>query len=257
MSDDLSVAAAATRPIPPLRGPAGWQATPIRECGESLVALSAFAPDRLAVDPRYHGAGHPGALPECYVRLTVARRLADAAVRLPAGWRLVIFDAWRPYSVQRRLFDSHLAELRTEQRGVPDEALREQAARYVAPPSVDPTCPSPHATGGAVDLSLLDGRGAPVPMGTSFDAFDARAHTRYFERRLEAGERLNASEQACLRHRRLLFHALRAVGFTNYPEEWWHFDLGNQFHARITGTHAVYGLAAYRGADGQPAARAL
>jgi D-alanyl-D-alanine dipeptidase len=135
----------------------------------------------------------------------------------------------------------------------------------VAPPSADPACPSPHATGGAIDLSVLDERRALVEMGTAFDAFDARAHTRYLERRLEAGEHLTAAEQAYLRNRRVLFHALRGAGFTNYPEEWWHFDFGNQLHARIEGTHAVFGQAApagygslqpgERSAAGRPAGR--
>jgi zinc D-Ala-D-Ala dipeptidase len=243
MSSGAHDHAAAERPIPALREPSGWRGVVIRECGEPLVALSGYAPARIAVDARYHAAGYPGALAECYARAAVAQRLAAAAAALPVGWRLVVFDAWRPLAVQQRLFDEYLAALRREQPMTSEAALRDRAARYVAPPSVNPACPSPHATGGAIDLSLLDAAGAAVEMGTAFDAFDARAHTRYFERRLEAGERLSAREQADLRHRRLLFHAMRTEGFTNYPEEWWHFDFGNQFHARIEGTHAIYGRA--------------
>jgi zinc D-Ala-D-Ala dipeptidase len=235
---------AVERPIPPLREPTGWRQVTIRECGESLVALSGYAPDRIAVDPRYYAAGYPGALAECYARETVARRLAEAAGQLPVGWRVVVFDAWRPLAVQRHLFDSYVARLQREQLGESAEALHEQAARYVAPPSADPACPSPHATGGAIDASLSDARGALLDMGTAFDAFDARAETRYFERRLEAGESLTMEEQAALRNRRVLFHALRRVGFTNYFEEWWHFDLGNQFQGQIEQTHAIYGLTA-------------
>jgi D-alanyl-D-alanine dipeptidase len=235
--------ALAEHPIPPLRPPTGWQTAPIRECGEPLVALGGFAPERIAVDARYFAARYPAALPECYVRAGVAERLAAAAALLPAGWRFVVFDGWRPLAVQQHLFDLDLAALRREQPGAADETLREQVLRYVALPSADPHCPSPHATGGAVDLSLLDARGVEIPMGTPFDAFAARAATRHFEQRLERGERLTAAETRCLRNRRWLFHALSAVAFTNYPEEWWHYDLGNQFNGQITGTDARYGLA--------------
>lgn len=230
--------------IPRLRGPETWRAVPIHECGEPLVALSAFAPERIAVDARYSAAGYPGAVAECYARAGVARRLAEAAAVLPAGWRLVVFDAWRPLAVQQHLFDGYVATLRSEAPDATQATLQTWAARYVAPPSVDPRCPSPHATGGAIDLSLLDADGAAVAMGTAFDAFDARAQTRYFEQRAEAGEWLDAEAAACLRHRRILFHCLRGAGFTNYPEEWWHFDAGNQFWGRIVGVDAIYGLAA-------------
>src|SRR3954449_8151383 len=102
----------AEQPIPPLHAPSGWRTVSIRECGEPLVALSGYTPERIAVDARYYAAGYPGALPECYARAGVARRLAAAAARLPAGWRLVVFDAWRPLAVQRHLFDGYMDVLR-------------------------------------------------------------------------------------------------------------------------------------------------
>lgn len=30
-------------------------------------------------------------------------------------------------------------------------------------------------------------------------------------------------------NRKILYDAMIIAGFTNYPEEWWHFDFGNQF----------------------------
>ena len=49
--------------------------------------------------------------------------------------------------------------------------LNEEAQRYVSIPSADLTRPSPHATGGAVDLSVLDPNGRLLDMGTKFDHF--------------------------------------------------------------------------------------
>lgn len=112
MSRGRPRASTADQAIPPLRAPAGWPAVAIRECGEPLLPLSTYAPERIAVDARYYAAGCPGSLPECYARATVARRLAAAAARLPAGWRLVVCDAWRPLAVQEHLFEDYLAGLR-------------------------------------------------------------------------------------------------------------------------------------------------
>jgi D-alanyl-D-alanine dipeptidase len=225
----------AARPIPPSDAPAGWRRLTIRECGEPLIALADYAPNRVAVDSRYYAAGYAGALAECYARETVARRLVAAAALLPPGWRLVIFDAWRPLAVQQHIFDAYLSQLRGDQPAAAEPALREQAAHYVAPPSADLACPSPHATGCVIDLSALDGNGVPVDLGTEFDAFDPRAHTRHFETRIEAGEMLTAADNACARHRRILFHALRAVGFVNYPHEWWHYEWARERYGPLLG----------------------
>ncbi len=38
-------------------------------------------------------------------------------------------------------------------------------------------------------------------------------------------------------------------GFTNYPMEWWHYDYGNQFWAKIKGVNAIYGRVDLRDLD--------
>jgi D-alanyl-D-alanine dipeptidase len=226
---------AASRPIPEVRGLVGWEAVPTWECGEPLVALSTYAPGRIVVDARYHAAGYAAALPECYARATMARRLAEAAATLPAGWRLVVFDAWRPLAVQQQLFEGYVAALRAAQPGASEATLRAAARRYVALPSGDPARPSPHATGGVVDLSVADATGTLLDMGTAFDAFDARSATRYYERLAEAGQQLTARERRYLENRRVLFHALAGVGFTSHPEEWWHFEYGRSQYGPLLG----------------------
>ena len=37
---------------------------------------------------------------------------------------------------------------------------------------------------------------------------------------------------------------MAAQGFTNYEEEWWHFDYGDPSWARLTGQPACYGACA-------------
>jgi D-alanyl-D-alanine dipeptidase len=78
-------------------------------------------------------------------------------------------------------------------------------------------------------------------MGTEFDAFEDNAQTRYFENMIAQGQRLSPKEETAAENRRLLFHVLTSVGFTNHLEEWWHYDFGNQFWGCIKKQPAIYG----------------
>jgi D-alanyl-D-alanine dipeptidase len=77
-------------------------------------------------------------------------------------------------------------------------------------------------------------------MGTEFDHFGTKAATRYFEEKLERSENLSIDEAEALDNRRLLYHIMTSQGFTNYLEEWWHFDFGDQFWGKISGKRSVY-----------------
>ena len=112
-------------------------------------------------------------------------------------------------------------------------ALEEAAARYVTPPSRSLVAPPPHLTGGAVDLTLGDGDGRPLDLGTDFDAFVEEAGSRALEDVPGAARDL----------RRELFWSMHDQGFTAYHEEWWHFDHGDQFWGLATGRAAIYGAA--------------
>ena len=121
-----------------------------------------------------------------------AALLAVQAELRKEGLGLLIWDAYRPLSVQRVFWAL-----------VPDE-------RYVA----DPAKGSRHNRGAAVDLTLCDSLGRPLPMPTAFDDFSARAHraaTGWTPEQRRNSERLQA--------------ALERHGFTGLPTEWWHFDL--------------------------------
>ena len=229
--------------IPPLKNPTGWRTVKICECGEKLVSLKTLDTKRLIVDSEYYKAGYQYAVEECYARETVARMLHEASKTLPEGWKIVIFDLWRPLQLQKQLFDEYKAKLRIQHPKTDDRELDEKTQRYVSLPSSNPACPSPHVTGGAIDLSLRDEAGKNLEMGAGFDGFSDRSHTRYYEVKFEEEGKLAPQEEIYLRNRRILFHTLARVGFTNYPEEWWHFDYGNQFWARIKGVEAIYGIA--------------
>ena len=164
--------------------------------GPDLVDVSAVIPDAV-LDLRYatprNIAGRPlYPVARCLLLRPVADRLAAAAARLrQQGYRLVLWDCYRPASAHAELFRSH-----------------------PHPGSVaDPARGSHHSRGAAVDLSLARRDGSPVDMPTDFDAFGARA----------AAEATAGVAEAARRHRDALRGAMEAAGFAGNPREWWHY----------------------------------
>jgi len=133
--------------------------------------------------------------PRALLRQPAALALARVQRRLaPHGYGLLVFDAYRPWSVTKIFWD---------------ETPPAQRA-FVA----DPRKGSRHNRGCAVDLTLVDlATGQEVRMTSAYDDFTARASVA------SAGI---APEE---RHRRdLLRTAMEAEGFTVEPLEWWHYD---------------------------------
>lgn len=232
MKEKSSVNDYMNRPIPELKA-LDWAevaAQDLEDCGEELVPAS-LIPEKVLVRPQYFIQGLKSAAPECYVRRGVLSRLIDAASRLPRGYKLVLLDAWRPVELQQELFDMFVDELRVDFPGKTDRQIKMLALNFVALPSSDSQNPSPHSTGGAVDLSIADADGVLLNMGTEFDDTSDRSFTRYFEERLQNGSKPGETELEALRNRRLLFHVMIEAGFTNFPNEWWHFDYGDKVWA--------------------------
>jgi len=240
---------------------------------------SIYAQQHTSTSP-YEG-GLDGSLLTCFVRQGIADRLLAAQSHLPEKHAFVVWDTFRTLDVQQALFDDYRDQL-VEKRGMSMEEATEFAQKYVSIPSADPTCPSPHNTGASVDLSIvkfsdkgwaqlqaLEGRlnsddwkvvykaemewlrlyreeTKPLNMGTVFDEMTDKVSTRFYEEQQAQGELTNM-EREILMNRRLLVDVMGKVGFSNYPEEWFHFDFGNQFHMSRTGEPAVYGAAVFSG----------
>ena len=145
-----------------------------------------------------------GDLRVCYLQREAAAMLARAQGLLRQrhpGFSLKVFDGARPRRVQRIMWQLV--------RGTDRQ-------KYVA----DPALGSMHNFGAAVDLTLTDGKGRDLDMGTPYDFFGELAQPRYEGRFLKEG-RL-AREQVA--HRHLLRNTMIAAGFVPIPNEWWHFD---------------------------------
>ncbi|MBO3274905.1 M15 family metallopeptidase [Pseudomonas schmalbachii] len=227
-------------PIPEAPEP-DWAAAfrmPIAECGQPLQALGIS--QGFLVWPAYHRLGIPNALPECHARSEVFDRLLHAANLLPDGMRLVVLDAWRPFAVQQHLYDTLYDILKHHEPEADPAELTRRTREFVAPPSTRADAPSPHLTGGAVDVTLADRDGRWLNMGSLFDEATPRSYTRHYE----AFEQPTKLQRRVRDHRRLLFNVMQAAGFSNLSSEWWHYDYGDQLWAWHTGaSKAIYGPA--------------
>jgi len=131
-------------------------------------------------------------------RLWLHRDTARALARVQKdlgkhGLGLKIFDAYRPFSVQQRMWD----------------LIRDE--RYVSNPAKNR---GRHTRGTAVDVTLVDSSGKQLDMPTDFDDFTDKAHSD--------NEAVSARQKT---NRALLARVMSRHGFVPYPFEWWHFDL--------------------------------
>ena len=225
-----------------------YQTIAIQECGEPLVPLPLenFA----VVTPHpYQVLGAPyGDRSPYWVRASVAEVLLQAQQQLQTlhpGWRIQIFDAYRPIPVQQFMVDYTARDL-AQQQGqnfetlpLPEqEAILTQVNEFWATPSHDPQMPPPHSTGAAVDVTLVDAMEQAVDMGSPIDEISARSHPDHF------AQFTDPKSQQCHTYRGQLRQILTQVGFQQHPKEWWHFSYGDQLWAWLSQTTpARYGNA--------------
>lgn len=225
-----------------------YQSIPIAECGEPLVAIPAAAFAFTEPHP-YAAFGAPyGNTSPWLLRQSVLAALLAAQERLQAarpGWRLKLFDAYRPVAVQAfmvwREFGNQAARAGLDLAGYADPAdLRARAPELYAQlaptvfefwsePSEDPRTPPPHCTGAVIDLTLQDAAGQEIDMGCPIDETSPRAYPDHF------AQAVAPEEQAIHAHRQLLDAVMVESGFSRHGNEWWHFSLGDQMWAWAQG----------------------
>ncbi|MDO5302176.1 MAG: M15 family metallopeptidase [Tissierellia bacterium] len=189
----------------------------------------------IILDMQYPKLGFTHGEEEALARVEVAEMLQEAAAKLPQGYQLVVWDAWRPFALQKELFESYRLQIIEDfnLKDLPEEEQVREISKFVANPVANVTLPPAHTTGGAVDVTLL-GPDGPLEMGTDFDAFTDKTETTYFEDATE-GKDLEIRN-----NRRLLYHLMTSVGFTNLPSEWWHYEYGDRNWGALTGEPALY-----------------
>lgn len=182
---------------------------------------------------QYPILGMQNAEEHCYVRNEVYDRLLCAAKHLPEGMKIKILDAWRPFALQKELYEVYARNIIEEfhLEDCTESERHEFICRFVSAPVENKDVPPVHTTGGAVDVTLVNADGEELEMGTGFDSFTDKAYTACFETKGSSLVREN---------RRLLYTAMINAGFTNLPSEWWHFDYGNRFWGFYNRQPAIY-----------------
>jgi D-alanyl-D-alanine dipeptidase len=152
------------------------------------IMLAYATADNITGKPIYRQAA-------CYLHEKAAAALTTAiGLATPLGLRFKIFDAYRPPEAQWKLWDAFPSE------------------EFVA----NPRRGSPHSRGVAVDLTLIDGTGKELDMGTGFDEMSALSHHARTDISIEAQ-----------RNRFTLMGLMSAAGWDFYKYEWWHYQLFN------------------------------
>lgn len=213
-----------------------------------IVDVKSVIPD-LVVDMRYltprNFIGEPI---EGYhaAKCLLTRRAAEALKRVadelrPKGYLLKVYDCYRP----QRAVDQFVRWGRD---------LKDQKMKPEFYPKVDKrrlfysgyiASRSGHSRASTVDLTIVPEHApqpeipagakiracdpiwserlpdASVDMGTGFDCFSTRSHTR--TKSIDADQRAN---------RQILYQAMRKYGFRNNPSEWWHYTLRDEPYPR-------------------------
>jgi D-alanyl-D-alanine dipeptidase len=280
-------------PIPEVVSIAGWKEIPIIETALShdpLVPVGIFSEHRKIVSSsvyadEHHNSPYEGGLEASnvavFMRKGVAERLEKATEMLPPGYHFMVMDAYRTLDVQAALYQQYEQGLKDKHTDWSPEELTSEVQKYVPLPSHDKTRPSPHNTGGSVDVviikvdddiqreldaidamfdslseqdwqrnyllemkrsELIRRNGKMLNFGTRFDYGGPEAALRYFEKKATVSA-LSPDEEEALKNRRMLYDVMIRSGFEPYADEWWHYnDPASQMGAKAAGReHAEYG----------------
>lgn len=152
-------------------------------------------------------------LSEAYLHPDAAHALVKAQralKKLHPSYSLLIYDAARPMSVQKKMWNVVKGTAKY---------------KYVSNPNRGGGL---HNYGLAVDISIQDSLGQPLPMGTKVDHLDAEAHITQESELVRNGKMSETERQ----NRILLRKVMKEAGFRALPSEWWHFNFCSRDVAR-------------------------
>ena len=148
----------------------------------------------------YKGLDEAYLVPEAMEKLKKANELLR---KKRLDLHLGVYDAARPRSIQEQMW-----------KVVENTELQD----FVANPNKSGG--GPHNYGVAVDVTLVDCTGHPIPMGSEYDYFGDRSRVDLEVQLIESGE-INQRE---LKNRQLLREVMTEAGWLVEPSEWWHFN---------------------------------
>lgn len=152
-------------------------------------------------------------LAEAYLHPDAAYALVKAQralKELHPSYSLLIYDAARPMSVQKKMWNV---------------VKGTSKYKYVSNPNRGGGL---HNYGLAVDISIQDSLGQPLPMGTKVDHLGVEAHITQEGELVRDGKMSETERQ----NRILLRKVMKEAGFRALPSEWWHFNFCSRDVAR-------------------------
>ena len=162
-----------------------------------FVRIMDYIPD-IAIDLKYATADNfTGTViydfNDAYLRYGTVKKLAVAQEKLKSmGYRIKIWDTYRPFSAQEKLWQV-----------CPNP-------RYVANPANGMKA---HNLGGTIDMTIVTLDGEEVEMPTGFDDFSLKADRDYSD----------VSETAAT-NAMMLEQVMTECGFKGYQGEWWDYS---------------------------------
>ena len=130
--------------------------------------------------------------------------------RLHPNLSLIVFDAARPMSIQKKMWNA---------------VAGTSKYFYVSNPRNGGGL---HNYGLAVDISICNSKGDTIPMGTKVDYMGRLSHINLERQMLKSGK----LSRKAFYNRALLRKVMRAGGFRPLRTEWWHFNFKTRAQAK-------------------------
>jgi len=163
------------------------------------VRLVYATPDNFLGHILYEDIHHAFAIPAMVEKLVKAQQRLKS---IRPDLSLLIYDAARPLSVQREMWES---------------VKGTRNVSFVANPAKGRGM---HNYGAAVDITIMDSTGTPLPMGSAHDYFGPEARIDHEDSLVAIG--LITPQE--LENRKLLRRVMTSSGFITCISEWWHFN---------------------------------
>ena len=135
------------------------------------------------------------------------------------GYKVKLYDAYRSFDEQKASWEQRIKDTKAEHPDLPDEEIEKLTSLKVSN-ITDKENVGGHQTGGAIDITLVDKDGEELDMGTRYEEYSEKTHTK---------NSTITEEQK--KNRRYMCEKLEKLGFNNFPAEWWHYSYGDKMWA--------------------------
>ena len=172
------------------------------------------------------------------IRKSVYEKLKQAQALLPKNLHFCLYEGYRSLSLQKFLFEKRYEKVKLQHPDWSADQIFIESTKLVSPVvnQDGSTNIPPHSTGAAIDIYLVNDQGEYVDMGI---------HPKDWMKDLDGSVSITSSpiiSPEAEQNRKIMSQALSAVGFVNYPTEYWHWSYGDRYWAyEKKQPHAIYG----------------